>query len=167
MTTNLNERAKMRDDILALSQAITDGEVKDITTLRVALLPVRAYRDHLLTPIELDALKDVAFSESNHLAAAKLTAVAASMLARDAAMKEGGFVMEASIETATIQAGSLASASKVIYPHLLAEVEKLQRYDIEETSGDPWRSHRCIEEDEEGDYVRLEDVLRVLGGGNA
>lgn len=166
MTTNLNERAKMRDDILALANSVNSEKIFELRQLRAALMPVRAYRDHLLTEFELTALKDVEFSSSAHLAAAKLTAVAASMLATDTLLKEDGFVMEESIDSATIHGESLA-ASKVYYPHLLAEVEELQRYDIEEMSGDPWRSYRCIGEDDDGDYVRLEDVLRVLGGGNA
>lgn len=166
MTTNLNERAKMRDDILALAGQVMAGKVHGSQGLRSAILPVRAYRDHLLTPVEIAALNDVEYSSSALLTASKLNAVAAMMLARDAAMKEDGFVMEASIDGATIHGESLA-ASRVYYPHLLAEVEKLQRWDMVTRGGSTHEPYETIAPEEDGDYVRLEDVLRVLGGGNA
>ena len=37
-----------------------------------------------------------------------------------------------------------------------------QHYDIEEMSRNPFESYRCIEEVEEGDYVRFDDVLAML-----
>lgn len=37
----------------------------------------------------------------------------------------------------------------------------VQRYDIEEMSGNPWESHRCIEENDEGDYVKYEDYKAI------
>lgn len=36
------------------------------------------------------------------------------------------------------------------------------RYDIEEMSGDPWQSYRCIEPDEDGEYMRRDEVLTAL-----
>lgn len=50
------------------------------------------------------------------------------------------------------------------YPALLDKLAQLQRYDIEEMSGNPFASYRCINEDECGDYLRREDVIRLLGG---
>lgn len=37
----------------------------------------------------------------------------------------------------------------------------VQRYDIEEMSGNPWESYRCIEENEEGDYVKYDDYMAL------
>lgn len=36
------------------------------------------------------------------------------------------------------------------------------RYDIAEMSGDPWQSYRCIEPDDDGEYIRLDEILSAL-----
>lgn len=44
----------------------------------------------------------------------------------------------------------------------MIDLTTLQRYDIEEMSGNPFASYRCITEDDDGDYVRLEDVKKLI-----
>ncbi|UVX30821.1 hypothetical protein S8a_00002 [Klebsiella phage VLCpiS8a] len=49
----------------------------------------------------------------------------------------------------------------------MIDLSKLTRYDIKEMSGNPFESYRCIEEDEDGDYVRVEDVQALVDAHNA
>lgn len=45
----------------------------------------------------------------------------------------------------------------------LCAVETAQLYDIAELSRSPYESYRCIEEDEFGDYVKIDDITDALG----
>ncbi|ANT45371.1 putative single-stranded DNA binding protein [Pectobacterium phage PP90] len=40
-------------------------------------------------------------------------------------------------------------------------INKVQRYELTEMSFNPYESYRCMEEDEQGDFVRFEDYDKL------
>lgn len=90
------------------------------------------------------------------------SAAAALTTAHEIELAEKGQTLTADAS----QFDSPANASRAYYPHLLAEVEKLARYDLDSSDCDSC-GQDCgadMVEYPDGDYVKLEDVIRILGG---
>ena len=97
-----------------------------------------------------------------HSAIAQLIAAGATLLASSAGCRPSEMISSFSNDI-TAQATSLTD-TVTKYPALLDKLAQLQRYDIEEMSGNPFASYRCINEADDGDYLRREDVIRLMGG---
>lgn len=46
---------------------------------------------------------------------------------------------------------------------VICAIETVQLHDIAELSRNPYESYRCIEEDDYGDYVKIDDITDALG----
>lgn len=142
-----------------VSLVIAKQELRDITDWKAHLMP-HAAMEHTLKAEQSDTL---------HHFLACVTAASATMLA-DVVNDFGAVPFDAdpgAVDTTATQVDSLAGSGVCKIANtdaLLNKLSTLQRYDIEEMSGNPFASYRCINEDEYGDYLRREDVIRLLGG---
>lgn len=138
-------------------------EAMDLAELKEELHDRLKFAYHHL-PADAQGFIDRAKSASTmHYALTCITAAAAGLLTSHEIDRE---VNESITSSVTAQHDSQANASRAYYPHLLAEVEKLTRYDLDSSDCDSC-GQDCgadMVAYPDGDYVKLEDVLRILGG---
>lgn len=143
-------------------EAGRDQDAGALAGLKTIMNSITAFKVHYVPFEAMNYLTSAEYDKNIHAFRAHVLAANASIMADDVWLHNG----PATFETTSLQVDSLADAATVkrVFPHLVAELDKLQRYDIVEKSGNPWESYRCIEEDGDGDYLRREDVIRLLGG---
>lgn len=146
-----------------------------LTALIILIREATAFKAHHMSATAFDYIQKAEQADTLHYALACVTAASADLLnehLKESSVTIGDltpvsadklFLKDSFIDNATVQVDSLATATRTHYPHLLAKLEELQRYEISE-EGAWWASYRCITEDQDGDYLRREDVLRILGG---
>lgn len=145
-----------------VSLVIAKQELRDITDWKAHLMP-HAAMEHTLKAEQSDTL---------HHFLACVTAASATMLA-DVVNDSGAVPFDAdpgAVDTTATQVDSLASygVCKIANTDaLLNKLATLQRYDMDQSDCDSC-GQVCganMVADECGDYLRREDVIRLLGGG--
>lgn len=149
-----------------------DQDAGALAGLKTIMNSITAFKIHHIPFEAMNHLTSAEYDKNIHAFRAHVLAANASIIASDVKVYTGPADFETVIIDTTnqqIEAMTVAvkadGVSKIANTDsLLRKVDKFQRYDIAEKSGNPWESYRCIEEDSDGDYLRREDVIRLLGG---
>lgn len=136
-------------------------EAADLERLKADLHDQLKFCYHHLTADAQGFIDRAGNASTMHYALTCITAAAAGLLTSYEIDRQ---MNEHITSNVTAQVDSLAMKATTRHVGLLDGLAQLQRYDIEEKSGNPFASYRCIEEDEFGDYLKREDVIRLLGG---
>lgn len=160
-------KLKIAEALTELVNKYNEARWKEDASIPVLLLNIKkelhevlAYQYHHLTPDAEFHLQKTLSAETVEYALTSITAISAALTAAHVNDSITGHrtLKGAPLDNASVQYVNLANASRPHYPVLCQQVQALQRtsFDIHDGSifnGDP-----------EGEYVKLDDVLRVLGG---
>ncbi|QHJ80218.1 MAG: hypothetical protein [Bacteriophage sp.] len=174
---------------LELSQTMTalvekysaKSSLSDSATLHFltsALREATAFKAHHMSATAFDYIQKAEQADTLHYALSCVTAASADLLnehLKESSVTIGDltpvsadklFLKDSFIDNATVQVDSLATATRTHYPHLCQQIEALDRYDMDQSDcdscGQDCGADMVIFDD--GDYLRREDVLRILGG---
>lgn len=141
----------------------TQSEIVHLEHLKTNIHDALKFAYHHL-PADAQGFIDRAKSASTmHYALTCIRSAASALTtAHEIELAENGEIITAEAS----HVDSPANASRAYYPHLLAEVEKLTRYDLDSSDCDSC-GQDCgadMVAYPDGDYVKLEEVLAILGG---